>query len=142
MTRHVVFIHSTGLGPFMWTPYKDAVGDARVHMPANLGYVPGGEVTRSQTVGLAEEVDALCEQLGALDGDVHLVGHSYGGLVALELARAGRLPVRSLYVYEPVLFASLRERVDDISAEAADEVRRVYADRRFFDDAGQGGDEA
>ena len=142
MTRHVVFIHSTGLGPFMWAPYKDAAGEARLHMPVNLGYAPGGELARPQTVGLAEEVDALCKQLGTLEGDVHLVGHSYGGLVALELARSGRLPVRSLYVYEPVLFASLRERVDDITAEAANEVHSMYANRQFFDDAERGGDDA
>ncbi|MDZ4251023.1 MAG: alpha/beta hydrolase [Sulfuritalea sp.] len=142
MTRHVVFIHSTGLGPFMWAPYKIAAGDARIHMPVNLGYAPGGELIRPQTVGLAEETDALCKQLGALEGDVHLVGHSYGGLVALELARSGRLPVRSLYVYEPVLFASLRECMNEITAEAADDVRSMYANRRFFDDDEQGGDEA
>jgi len=118
------------------------VSDARVHMPVNLGYAPGGEVTRPQTVGLADELDALCKQLGALEGDVHLVGHSYGGLVALELARSGRLPARSLYLYEPVLLASLRERVNDIAAEAANDVRRMYADRHFFDDAEHGGDEA
>lgn len=142
MTRHVVFIHSTGLGPFMWAPYKDAAGEARLHMPVNLGYTPGGEMVRPQTVGLAEEVDDLSKQLGTLEGDVHLVGHSYGGLVALELARSGRLPVRSLYVYKPVLFASLRERVDDITAEAANEVHSMYANRQFFDDAERGGDDA
>lgn len=146
MTRHVVFIHSTGLGPFMWTPYKDpvmnAVSEVRVHMPVNLGYAPGGEVVRPQIVGLAEEMDALCRQLGALEGEVHLVGHSYGGLVALELARSGRLPVRSLYLYEPVLFASLHERVDDIAAEAANDVRSMYANRSFFEDPEHGGDEA
>ena len=142
MTRHVVFIHSTGLGPFMWAPYREAAGEARVHVPVNLGYAPGGELTRPQTVGLAEEVDALCKQLGALEGDVHLVGHSYGGLVALELARSGRQTVRSLYLYEPVLFASLRERVDDITSEAANDVRSMYANRHFFDDAEHGGDEA
>lgn len=146
MTHHVVFIHSTGLGPFMWAPYKDAamgaVSEARVHMPVNLGYAPGGELIRPQTVGLAEEVDALCQQLGDLEGDVHLVGHSYGGLVALEMALSGRLPVRSLYLYEPVLFASLRERVDDIAVEAANEVRSMYANRQFFEDAEHGGDDA
>ena len=142
MTRNVVFIHSTGLGPFMWAPYRDAAGEASVHMPVNLGYVPGAELTRPQTAGLAEEVDALCKQLGMLEGDVHLVGHSYGGLLALELARSGRLPVRSLYLYEPVLFASLRERVDVISIEAANEVRSMYANRPFFDNAEHGGDEA
>ena len=142
MTRHVVFIHSTGLGPFMWAPDKDAAGEARLHMPVNLGYAPGGELARPQTMGLAKEVDALCKQLGTLEGDVHLVGHSYGGLVALQLARSGRLPVRSLYVYEPVLFASLRERVDEFTAEATNEVHSMYANRQSFDDAERGGDDA
>lgn len=146
MTRHVVFVHSTGLGPFMWAPYKPAIHsampDARVHVPANLGYAPGGAVNRPQTVGLAEEVHALVEQLGALDGEVHLVGHSYGGLLALELARAGQWQVRSLYLYEPVLFSALRLRENDIAAEAANEVRSMYANRQFFDDPADGGSEA
>src|SRR5207342_961301 len=35
---------------------------------------------------------------------VHVVGHSYGGVVALHLALAGRVPIRSLTLIEPVAF--------------------------------------
>ena len=55
MTRHVVFIHSTGLGPFMWAPYKEAAGDARVHMPVNLGYAPGSEEIDGEELPWAED---------------------------------------------------------------------------------------
>jgi pimeloyl-ACP methyl ester carboxylesterase len=51
---------------------------------------------------LAEDAAAfetLNRQLGI--GPVHLVGHSYGGLLALEIARRRRSKVRSLTLIEP-----------------------------------------
>lgn len=41
---------------------------------------------------------------------VHVFGHSYGGAVALELARHWPARVRSLTLYEPVRFALLDDR--------------------------------
>jgi pimeloyl-ACP methyl ester carboxylesterase len=51
-------------------------------------------------------VDALIERAG---GPVHLVGHSYGGAVALRAARALPAGVRSLCLIEPAAFELLRE---------------------------------
>lgn len=42
-------------------------------------------------------------------GGAHLIGHSYGGAVALHLAAARPSLVRSLAVYEPVLFRLLAD---------------------------------
>jgi pimeloyl-ACP methyl ester carboxylesterase len=142
MSNHVVLIHSTGLGPFMWAPYLPLLGEASALCPTNLGYAPGTELQRPQRVSLADEVNALARQLASLDGGIHVVAHSYGGLLALELARAGALDLRSLYLYEPVLFASLRERVDAIDDAAATEVQALYRDPTFYDDDAHGGDEA
>lgn len=56
---------------------------------------------------LRTESDAVWNAIAAIGGPIHLVGHSYGGAVALDLAtrHAGRFA--SVCVYEPVLFGLL-----------------------------------
>jgi pimeloyl-ACP methyl ester carboxylesterase len=51
-------------------------------------------------------VSTLCERAG---GGVHLVGHSYGGATALRVALSIPDQIRSVTVYEPVLFSVLRD---------------------------------
>jgi pimeloyl-ACP methyl ester carboxylesterase len=57
---------------------------------------------------LADEA-ALVESLLEKVGGAHLVGHSYGGAVAFKVATRRPGLVRSLAVYEPVLFPLLRD---------------------------------
>jgi pimeloyl-ACP methyl ester carboxylesterase len=59
----------------------------------------------------AQAVTALMESTGPrLDQrGVHLVGHSYGGAVALQIALRYPRRVRSLTLYEPVAFGVMRE---------------------------------
>lgn len=75
-------------------------------------------------VTLADEVAMLGEQLEHATGSIHLVGHSYGGAVALKMATtepwASR--IRSLTLFEPVLPTLLRDngadrRLHDVFAE-------------------------
>lgn len=51
----------------------------------------------------ATPIDGLIERHGA----IHVVGHSYGGAVALDIARRHPGAVRSVAVYEPVVFGLL-----------------------------------
>ncbi len=51
---------------------------------------------------------------------VHLVGHSYGGIVCLGVALMRQLPVASLTLFEPLPITFLAETGDD---ETVDEVR-------------------
>ena len=52
-------------------------------------------------------------------GGAHLIGHSYGGAVAMHLAAARPSLVRSLAVYEPVLFRLLADH-DPLGAAASE----------------------
>ena len=72
---------------------------------------------------LADEA-ALVAPLLAEAGGAHLVGHSYGGAVALKVATMHPGQVRSLVAYEPVLFRWL---IDDTAPPAGARCRR---DRR------------
>lgn len=56
---------------------------------------------------------------------VDLIGHSAGGIAALQLALAAPEMIRSLTLVEPVLFAALRDTAD-WTAYAAE--RQVYVD--------------
>ena len=61
---------------------------------------------------LSEDVDAIEALVERLGEPVHLVGHSYGGLLALKLARRDPSRIRSLTAYDPVAFGVLHAAND------------------------------
>jgi pimeloyl-ACP methyl ester carboxylesterase len=73
---------------------------------------------------LADEAAAIVDIIDALDGAVHLVGHSYGGGVALRVARERPTRVASLTLYEPAAFHVLRCMGPDGNS-ALEEIRAV-----------------
>jgi len=87
--------------------------DYRILAPDLLGY--GKSSAWPQTGELpstddADVLDAIIEKGGA---PVHLIGHSYGGAVCLEVARryvqrGDKRAIRSLFLIEPVAFYLLR----------------------------------
>ena len=106
----VVLVHSSVSGNRQWLALIEGLKDRyRVIATNLLGY---GETTpwpgtRPQTLAdQAGLVLTLCEEVS---GPVHLVGHSFGGAVALKTAsllgpRAGRL-----VLFEPTLFYLLAQ---------------------------------
>jgi pimeloyl-ACP methyl ester carboxylesterase len=77
-------------------------------------------------LSLADERTLLAPAFEAAGGRFHLVGHSYGGAVALEVARAEPGRVASLVLYEPVLFSLLV--AEDPTQPAAREIAAVRDD--------------
>ncbi len=94
---------------------------------------------------LEDELDLLDPVVKAAGDSFHLVGHSYGGAVALLVALRYRSRVRALALYEPTLFAVVEQQsphpngVDGIrdtvfAAEAALSAgKREEAAKRFID---------
>lgn len=68
-------------------------------------------------------------------GGAHLIGHSYGAAVALHLAAVRPARVRSLAVYEPVLFRLLADH--EPQGGAAREAFELAAAMRMLVSAGQ-----
>ena len=139
--RKIVFIHSTGTAPFMWDSVpEELVPPAQRVQPANLGYPPYELVPRGQKTTLAQEAAHVLTQLPA-EGELDLVAHSYGGLVALELLPALKARVRSMLFFEPVLFGALLK--DDTADSATlERARGFLANPWFLTDDEKGGTEA
>ena len=133
MTDVALFIHSTGTGPFMWKRLMASVPDGMTALaPVNRGYAPDDLFQRGQPFDIAMDLDHLKTQIPAGTNGLHLVAHSYGGLLALHLALDPTLPVKSLWLYEPVMFGSLRLIQHELSPEVGREVAALYDTPDFF----------
>ena len=111
----VLLIHSGGFTSRQWRKLAERLSPRfRVLAPDLLGYGTSGAWPDGEPFHFRQDVDLL-ESL--LDGPAHLVGHSYGGFLALQLALRRPDLVRSIAAYEPVAFGILDE-VEDADAFA------------------------
>ncbi|MEK8029563.1 alpha/beta hydrolase [Ideonella sp. DXS29W] len=141
---HAVFLHSTGMGPFMWRPFAEHLPESWVlHTPVHIGYPPGPLLPRGHAASLQDDVEAVLQQLPTGVDELHLGAHSYGALVALKLALSGRAPVTSLWLYEPVMYGALRLQPSQPNADVAAEIERLYSHPAYQTiDAEEGGNDA
>jgi len=107
----VIAIHSSGMGARQWLRLAAHLApDHQVILPDLLGYGGNPPWGHKDPFTLRAELDALRRLLDEVDGPAHLVGHSYGGLLALLLAL--EMSVRSVCLYEPVAFGVLHATGD------------------------------
>jgi pimeloyl-ACP methyl ester carboxylesterase len=77
-----------------------------------LGYGGTAERRSSRDPSIWHEVDIVERVVRKAGGPVHLVGHSFGGLVALAVALRNRVPLASLAVIEAPAAELLRDNGD------------------------------
>ena len=117
----VVLLHSGGFSARQWRRLRDALGTThRVLTPDLLGYGSSGAWPDGVPFHFHSDVAAIVALLATLEEPAHLVGHSYGGLLALHTALV--CPAHSIAVYEPVTFGVLDPVAD---REALSELARV-----------------
>ncbi|HYH09175.1 MAG TPA: alpha/beta hydrolase [Thermoanaerobaculia bacterium] len=124
MTRQTaVLIHSGGFTSRQWRKLAEMLSPGfHVIAPDLLGY--GTPWPDGEPFHFRQDLDYL-ETL--LAEPVHLVGHSYGGFLALQLALRHPERVRSIAAYEPVAFGALDD-VEDADARATlDNVSREWS---------------
>lgn len=105
----VVALHSSASTGGQWKPLVAALHDRAVCTPDLPGYGRAAfrDSTRDDGASLAGDAAAVLRALGGASGvagPFHLVGHSYGGAVALKIALTQQQRVASLTLIEPVLF--------------------------------------
>jgi pimeloyl-ACP methyl ester carboxylesterase len=110
----LLFVHGSVVNAELtWSAQKPLTDRFEIVAPNRRGFPPGPEVQR---VDFEDEARWL-EQF--LAPGTHLVGHSYGGVIALLAAAAHPALVRSLTVIEPPAFGIARGRpgVDEFIEE-------------------------
>ncbi len=106
----VILVHCSSASHKEWLPLIDLLRQKfRVIAPDLAGYGRSGRWREGDEFDPMLDVDMLMALCNLQDGPVHMVGHSYGGAIALEAARLMKRRVQSLTVIEPPSFHLLRE---------------------------------
>jgi pimeloyl-ACP methyl ester carboxylesterase len=133
----VLLIHSGGFTSRQWRKLAEALATRyRVLAPDLLGYGESGPWPDGEPFHFRQDlafIEALLDESGEA---VDVVGHSYGGFLALQLALRRPELVRSIAVYEPVAFGVLDE------VEDADARKALGLVKREWEPDGSGADEA
>lgn len=122
----VVLLHCSAAGARQMEAFANAlrdrftVGPLEILIPDLHGYGASEPRRGPQPLALAHEAAIVAALARRTGGPVHLIGHSYGGAVALAAAQSRPDLVRSLVLIEPVSFHLLRDgdsRDDALLAE-------------------------
>lgn len=120
----VLCLHGSASSGRQWRRLIEHLGrKQRVFAPDLIGYGNNRFNTRNK-LRLDDEVDAVLEQLDEATGPMHVVGHAYGGAVALHLACRYPDRVASLTLYEPAQFLSVFE--GGLGSVEARELRKLH----------------
>lgn len=105
----VVFLHGSYATSSTWKKMVGQLAETHLCIAIDLpghGGSPGPDDFSDPTVETELSfVEKIVTEL--TDEPIHLVGHSYGGVVALALALDGRLPVVEMTLFEPVAVSAL-----------------------------------
>src|SRR5262245_19828893 len=120
----VILLHSSGLSGRQWRRLSsELLGRGfRTIVPDLTGHGASDAWPEAKPFSFHLDVDHMIALLHGLEHPAHLVGHSYGGFVALLAAKAAPERVRSLVLYDPVAFGTLDPTTD---ADAVADLSRI-----------------
>jgi pimeloyl-ACP methyl ester carboxylesterase len=123
----VIALHCSGANAGQWRKLGETLGEGfELIAPEHYGCGSAGPWTGEHAFSLADEAARTIALIDADDRKVHLVGHSYGGGVALHVALARPDRIASLTLYEPSAFHLLRQ-FDHGAAALAEITAIAYA---------------
>jgi pimeloyl-ACP methyl ester carboxylesterase len=135
--RDLVCIHASASSGRQWRALARRLdGRYRVHAPDLYSSGDSPQWPAAEALSLADELDLL-EPLLQRAAPFDLVGHSYGGVVALHAALAAPERVRSLVIFEPVLFGLLGPDRSDPEILAVRDETAAAVERGDLDAAGE-----
>jgi pimeloyl-ACP methyl ester carboxylesterase len=121
----VVALHCSGGGASQWRQLAETLSpNYEVLAPEHYGCDSSGPWSGEHAFTLADEAARAIALIDENEEKVHLVGHSYGGGVALHVALARPDRIASMALYEPTAFHLLRQ-MGEAGAEAYAEIAAV-----------------
>jgi len=106
----IVIGHCSSASHKEWLPLIGTLqSDWRVLAPDFIGYGQSDPWPATEPFSIDADVNVLLSVGATTQGELHLVGHSYGAALALEAARTLGSRVKSLALIEPVSFHLLRQ---------------------------------
>jgi pimeloyl-ACP methyl ester carboxylesterase len=131
----VVCLHANASVSGQWRPLMSRLADRRrLLAPDAYGAGQSPEWPSDRTITLADEVQLIEPVLAQAGERYALVGHSYGGAVALRAAAQQPDRVSALVLYEPTLFALID--AEGPAPNDADGIRQAAATAAAALDAG------
>jgi pimeloyl-ACP methyl ester carboxylesterase len=104
----VVCVHASASSSGQWRALMDLLSGRFRSLAVDLyGYGHSPAWPDGRALSLDDEATLIEPVFEAAGGRCHLIGHSYGGAVALKAALTRPARLRSLILFEPVLFAVL-----------------------------------
>jgi pimeloyl-ACP methyl ester carboxylesterase len=117
----VIALHCSGAGAGQWRQLSETLGSAyTVFTPEHYGCEATGPWSGAHPFTLADEAARTIDMIDQSDRKVHVVGHSYGGGVALHVSLARPDRIASLALYEPSAFHLLKAMGDQAVAAFAE----------------------
>lgn len=136
--ENVVCLHSSLGSSRQWFGLMDRLDDSyRVTATDLYGYGNSPKWHLDRAFTLDDDVDFFAPVLEAMNGPIHLVGHSYGAAVTLKAAQRYASKIASLTLYEPVVFTALfaSAETQKLAAEIiqfSNEIKREYRTGRLI----------
>lgn len=130
----VICLHSSASSSGQWRALMESLSDRyRVLAPDLYGYGKSPAWSGDRDLLVEDEIGLLAPVVQSARR-FHLIGHSYGGLIALKLALVDPSRIASLAVYEPTCFFLLADRPD--LAAASHEISAIRDETSRLVDAG------
>ena len=105
----VIALHCSGAGANQWRQLGEVLDTPyRLIAPEHYGSESAGPWSGERAFTLADEAARTVDLIDRQRGRVHLVGHSYGGGVALRAALERPHGIASITLYEPSAFHLLK----------------------------------
>jgi len=134
----VVLLHSSLASKSQWTPLVLRLASRYRTLAVDLAGYGDNALPSASSFALDDEVRGVAAHVDRVAGRharVHVVGHSYGGAVALRYAQQFGARIASVTVFEPVAFGMLDAADPALAtfARCVDVVERAMAAHRYHD---------